>query len=116
MSDYLIDDARAAYNRGDNLGAIAAAVLSLASNVEAHAEQETQEDFLRGKWDECDAALGRVLELADELDGHPHATLKPTAFRELAERIRKAIDHEGIRWIPVAADWEPGDRWQGASA
>lgn len=93
MSDYL-DDADSAYARGDNMAALAAATTGLLAAVTEHAEQESREDFLRGKWDACDAALGRVLELADQLDAYPHATLKPTAFGDLAKRIRGAVDGE----------------------
>lgn len=89
-----LEDARSALGRGDTQAAAAFALVGLLENVEDHAEQESKEDFLRGKWDECDAALGRVLELADILDANPHATLKPTAFRELAARIRAAVDGE----------------------
>lgn len=81
-------------DRNDTGGAIACALVGLLSAVTEIVHTAAQEDFLRGKWDECDAALGRVLDVASDLDGHPHATLKPTAFSDLAQRIRAAIDGE----------------------
>lgn len=97
MSDHFkpTDDlryARECYEGGDNLGAIASAVIGLLSAVEVVTHKESQEDFLRSQWDECDAACARVLNLANTLDANPHASLKPTAFGELAQRIRDAIN------------------------
>ena len=80
----------------------ALALTGILATVVEIAAKDGEEEFLRGKWDECDAALGRVLDLANELDGHPGASLKPTAFGDLAARICAAVYDE-----PTATDRTP---------
>jgi hypothetical protein len=77
--------------KSDALDALWALIGLLSLTVDA-ASAEEQESIAQQKWDECDAALGRVLALADTLDAYPNATLKPMAFGELAARIRAAVD------------------------
>ena len=63
----------------------------LAAVLEAQAREDREESLVR-LHDTADAALGRVLALADTLDANPRATLKPRAFGELAAAIRKAVE------------------------
>ena len=59
--------------------------------VDTTRREEREEDLIRAH-DEADAALGRVLALADTFAANPRATLKPTAFEWVADQIRKAVD------------------------
>lgn len=57
----------------------------------AACEQVEADDTYARLHSEADAAIGRVLELADELDAESRSALKPVAFTDLATRIREAL-------------------------
>lgn len=76
------------------LWAIASALQGLLAVVVELGEKDERNDYLEEQWTKADSALGRVLEVADQLASHPGATLKPTAFGDLAQRIRDAVHGE----------------------
>ncbi len=79
------------------LGGILHALTGLLENVEEIRGEHDRDEYARKQWDACDAALGRVIDVADELDRSPNATLKPVAFPALAKQIRDAINGEAPR-------------------
>ena len=83
---------RAADADDDALIRCADALTGLLAFVVQHDESEREVERAHKLHDEADAALGRVLMLAENLDANPRATLKPVAFADLAKRIRNAVD------------------------
>ena len=71
---------------------IALALTGILAAIVEMTDRDARENTLARLHDEADAALGRVLALADSLDAHPGAALKPTAFGDLAASIRTAVD------------------------